>query len=63
MTDNWQSFGAIASRLVDKLAPVSFAVTLTRPIAEAVRKEAKRSGNKEETIIAEAVRSYLGDAA
>lgn len=63
MTDNWQSLGCITSRLVDKLKPVPFKVTLTAPLAALVRKEAKRLGNKEETIIAEAVRSYLGDAA
>ena len=63
MTDNWQSLGAVTSRLIDKLAPVTFSVPLNGPLAEAVRREAKRLGNKEETIIAEAVRSYLGDAA
>lgn len=63
MTDNWQSLGEITSRIVDRLNPETFSVSLNGPLAEAVRKEAKRLGNKEETIIAEAVRSYLGDAA
>jgi hypothetical protein len=63
VTDNFKSLGSITSRLVDKLQPVPFKVTLAAPLAAAVRKEAKRLGNKEETIIAEAVRSYLGDAA
>jgi len=61
--NNWQKLGDITAKIVDKLASVPFEVTLSGPLAEAVRREAKRLGNKEETIIAEAVRSYLGDAA
>lgn len=63
MTDNWQKLGDVTARIVDRLKPETFAVPLNGPLAAAVRKEAKRLGNKEETIIAEAVRSYLGDAA
>lgn len=63
MTDNWQSLGSITARIVDKLAPVPFEVTLHHSLAEAVRLEAAKSGNRPETIIAEAVRFYLGDAA
>jgi hypothetical protein len=63
VTDSWQPLGAITSRLIDKLSPVTFSVDLNGPLAAAVRREAKRLGNKESTIIAEAVRSYLGDAA
>jgi hypothetical protein len=63
MTDSWQKLGEITAKIADKLAPVPFEVTLSGPLADAVRQEAKRLGNKEETIIAEAVRSYMGDAA
>ena len=63
MTDSWQKLGDITAPIIKKLAPVTFSVDLNGPLAEAVRREAKRLGNKEATIIAEAVRSYLGDAA
>lgn len=63
MTDNWQSLGAVTARIVDKLKPVTFAVDLNGPLADAVRRQARKSGNKPETIIAEAVRAYMGDAA
>jgi hypothetical protein len=36
---------------------------LHHSLAKAVRLEAAKSGNKPETLIAEAVRFYLGDAA
>jgi hypothetical protein len=63
MSDSWQSLGSITARIVDKLSPVPFKVKLHHSLAEAVRLEAAKSGNKPETIIAEAVRFYLGDAA
>jgi len=63
VTDSWQSLGAATARIVDKLKPVTFAVDLNGPLADAVRLEAAKSGNKPETIIAEAVRFYMGDAA
>lgn len=58
--DNWQSLGSITARIVDKLSPVPFEVKLHHPLAEAVRLEAAKTGNKPETIIAEAVRFYMG---
>jgi hypothetical protein len=61
--DNWQSLGSITARIVDKLAPQTFAVPLQGTLADAVRRQAQKSGNKPETIIAEAVRAYMGDAA
>ena len=63
MTDNWQSLGSITARIVDRLKPETFSVTLQGPLASAVVKEAIRHNIKPETIIAEAVRSYMGDAA
>jgi hypothetical protein len=61
--DNWQKLGDITQRITDRLAPVSFRVELSGPLAVALCAEAMKGGNKPETIIAEAVRSYLGDAA
>lgn len=63
MTDNWQKLGDITQRITDRLAPVVFKVELNGPLAVALYAEAMKGGNKPETIIAEAVRSYLGDAA
>lgn len=63
MTDNWQKLGDITAGIVKKLQPETFSVPLQRSLADAVRTEAAKSGNKPETLIAEAVRFYLGDAA
>jgi hypothetical protein len=63
VTDNWQSLGSITARIVDRLNPETFSVPLQGPLAEALRREASRYDIKPETLIAEAVRSYLGDAA
>ncbi len=63
MTDHWQSLSDITARITHKLAPEPFKVTLQASLAAAVRLEAAKSGNKPETIIAEAVRFYFGDAA
>jgi hypothetical protein len=61
--DNWQKLGDITQRITDRLAPVVFNVELAGPLAVALYAEAMRSGIKPETLMAEAVRSYLGDAA
>lgn len=64
MADSWQSLGEITARITSKLTPpVTFSVPLQGTLASALQLEAAKSGNKPETIIAEAVRSYLGDAA
>lgn len=63
MTDNWQSLGNITARIVDRLKPVTFTVPLQPTLAEALQREAGRSDISPETLIAEAVRYYLGDAA
>lgn len=63
MTDTWQKLGDINKRIVDRLAPEGFSVVLQGPLAAAVRREAAKAGNHPETLIVEAVRAYLGDAA
>lgn len=63
MTDNWQKLSDITTRVIADLVPVTFFVTLSGPLAEALKKEASMEGSKPETLIAEAVRVYLGDAA
>lgn len=61
--DSWQKLGDITVRIVDKLALVTFVVPLQGSLAAALEQEASKTGNKPETIIAEAVRAYMGDAA
>jgi hypothetical protein len=51
----------INAKVKNTLAPVSFIVPLQGTLALAVYSEAMESGNKPETIIAEAVRAYMGD--
>jgi hypothetical protein len=63
VTDNWQKLGDVVARVTDNLAPVTFTVPLQGSLAVSLIAEAMKSGNKPETLIAEAVRSYLGDAA
>lgn len=63
MTENWTPIGQIAARIVDRLHPQTFSVPLHHSLAEALRREAGRADISPETLIAEAVRYYLGDAA
>lgn len=63
MTDTWQKLGDVTARIVDRLQPVNFEVRVEGSLAVALMAEATRTGNKPETIIAEAVRAYMGDAA
>ena len=63
MTDTWQRLDAITARVLDILSPVTFHVPIHGPLAAALKEEAARTGNQPETIIAEAVRAYMGDAA
>jgi hypothetical protein len=53
----------ITARITDRLEPVTFEVALQGSLAVALMAEATKSGNRPETIIAEAVRAYMGDAA
>jgi hypothetical protein len=62
VTDTWQKLGDITARITDRLAPVTFTVPIQGSVAVALMAEAMKSGHKPETIIAEAVRSYMGDA-
>jgi predicted metallo-beta-lactamase superfamily hydrolase len=61
--DSWQKLGDVVARVTDRLAPVVFTVEVSGPVAVALLAEAMKSGNRPETIIAEAVRAYMGDAA
>lgn len=63
MSDNWQSLGSVTARIVERLQPQTFSVPLHHSLAEALRREAGRTDISPETLIAEAVRYYLGDAA
>jgi hypothetical protein len=63
MADTWQKLSDINRRIVDHLKPVTFIVPLQGTLAVAVCAEAMKLGNKPETIIAEAVRAYVGDIA
>ena len=61
MADTFSKLPEIKKR-IGNLAPVVFFVPIDGPIAVALYVEAMKSGNKVETIIAECVRAYLGDA-
>lgn len=61
--DNWQQIGTVTSRMLERLKPETFSVPLQAPLAAALRAEATKAGTKPETIIAEALRAYMGDAA
>jgi hypothetical protein len=63
MTISKQRLAEITERVGNRLAPVTFIVPLQGSLALAVFAEAMKSGNKAETIIAEAVRAYMGDDA
>jgi hypothetical protein len=63
LTDSWEGLGNITARIVDQLKPVTFQVPLQGPLAAALKEEAAKVGSKPETLIAEAVRAWMGDAA
>lgn len=63
MTDSWQKLGDVTARITNRLYPQCFSIVLPGDLAAAVKREAARTGTVPETIIAEAVRSYVGDAA
>ncbi|MCK1479307.1 hypothetical protein IVB27_32355 [Bradyrhizobium sp. 197] len=62
MSDNWQKLGDVVAR-VPHLAPVVLTVEFDGPLAVALYAEAMKGGNLPQTIVREAVRAYLGDAA
>lgn len=63
MRDTWESLGDITARIVKKLEPEVFSVPLQGTLAAALKEEAAKAGSKPETLIAEAVRAWMGDAA
>lgn len=63
MTDNWQTLGSVSARLVDRLEPTFYEVPLDPALSNRLARYAASEGKKPETIIAEATRAYLGDAA
>lgn len=63
MVDTWQKLGDITAEITDKLSPIIFHVPLHGPLAAALKEEASKVGSKPETLIAEAVRAWMGDAA
>lgn len=63
MTDTWQKLGDITAQIITDLDPITFSVTLSRPLADAVKKVAAEEGSKPETLMAEAVRAYMGETA
>ena len=52
----------VLAKIENKLAPVTFILPLQGSLAVAVYAEAMRTNINAETLIAEAVRAYLGDA-
>jgi hypothetical protein len=57
--DNWRTLGDFTQRITERWV---FVVPLSGELADAVRSEARKGGNRPETVIAEAVRAYLGGA-
>jgi len=60
---SFERLGDITRRITDRLAPVTYIVPINGPLAVKLSAYAIEEGQKPETIIAEAVRSYLGEAA
>lgn len=60
--DTFEKLSDITRRITGRLAPVIFTVPIDGHVAVALFVESAKSGNRAETIIAEAVRAYLGDA-
>lgn len=63
MADNWKSLGCVTAQLLEKLKPVTYEVPLDPALSSLLTRHAAEWGKKPETIIAEATRAYLGDAA
>lgn len=63
MQENWKALGAVTARIAGRIAPVVYDVSLSGPLAARLDAYAEEQRAKPETIIAEALRSYLGDAA
>lgn len=63
MTDNRQRLDEITRRITGRLAPVTFIVPIEGTLAVALYDHAGKTGHRAETIIAEALRAYMGDGA
>lgn len=61
MTDTFEKLSDITKRITGRLAPVTFIVPIDGTLAVALFVEAAKTGNRAETIIAEAVRAYMGE--
>lgn len=61
--DTWQKLGDITNRIEGILPPVTFIVPVQGSLAVALIAECMKTDNKPETLIAEALRAYMGDAA
>jgi hypothetical protein len=62
IVDKPANLAGVLERVEDKLAPVQFIVPLQGSLAVALFSYAMQSGVQPETIMAEALRAYLGDA-
>jgi hypothetical protein len=60
---SWQKLGDVAQDVVRRVDPKVFIVTVRSDIAVKVEAYAASQHVKPETIIAEAVAAYMGDAA
>ena len=60
--DTWQKLGTVTAKVVTRLYPQCFSIVLQGDLAAAIKKEAERTGTVPDTVIAEAVRAYVGAA-
>jgi hypothetical protein len=63
MTDSFEKLSDITKRITGRLAPVTFMVRVDGTLAVVVMAEAAKCNILPETLIAEALRCYMGDAA
>jgi hypothetical protein len=60
---SWQQLGSIANRVVERLDPKTFIVPIRGDLAARLEAYASTQKVKPETVIAEALSAYMGDAA
>lgn len=60
---SFERLGDITRRITNRLEPVVYSVPIDGAVAARLNAYASEQGTKAETIIAEALRSYLGGAA
>lgn len=61
MTDTFEKLADITRRITGRLAPVTFIVPIDGTLAVELFVHSAKTGAKAETIIAEAVRAYMGE--